>query len=68
MNVARWEIIDRTYLNPTWDLLWIRIHYQRPIVNRYRVYKHEKRVPYAELRDRKYGPSMPDDGGRWRER
>lgn len=68
MNVARWEIIDREYHNDTWDLLHIRIHYERPIVNRYRVLKHEKRVPYGELRNRKYGPSMADDGGKWGER
>ena len=68
---GKWTILDREYHNDKWDLLTCQIDYfgkrPRSIVNQYLVLKHEKRVPYAEMKDRKWGNSRTLDKKKWQE-
>jgi len=63
-----YKIVDREYHNETWDLLHVEITYRgkspRKILNRYKVLKHEKRVPRDLMKDRKYD-TQPLDGKKW---
>lgn len=67
-----YKIVDREYHNDTWDLLHVEVQYPnrngvkgRRILNRYKVLKHEKRVPQP-MKERKYD-TQPLDGIDWKE-
>jgi len=66
-----WKIVDREFHNDKYDLLHVEITYhgknKRRILNKYLVLKHEKRVPYELMEERKYGASEPLDGKAWKE-
>ena len=64
--MPRWEIVDREYHNPEWDLLTVHIHYKSATArNQYLIKKDERRVPRECLEERKWGNTTHLDGRNW---
>ena len=64
---GKWTILSREYWDAKWDVLTVRIDYPNgwSPVNRYLIKKHERRIPYKELADRRISPEQGKQHGAW---
>lgn len=67
--MGRWKIVEREFHNDTFDLITVEISYRGSVaVNQYLIRKHEKTVPKALLKDRKWGETRRKGSNRpWAE-